>query len=75
MIYKVTVTDSATYVFDDAADEDEAIMRARDWFSDWASECERRLDVKVEKVRPCQVEGNCPYEPGSITCSACGKEN
>lgn len=69
MMYKVTITDSATYVIDDAANEAEAIMRAHDWFS------ERIPNIRVEKVRPCQVEGNCPYEPGSITCFACGKEN
>lgn len=70
MMYKVTITDSATYVIDDATTEAEAALRAYDW---WFSE--RVPDIKVEKVRPCQVEGNCPYEPGSITCSACGKEN
>lgn len=69
MMYKVTITDSVTYVIDDAANEAEAVMRAHDWFN------ERIPNIKVEKVRPCQVEGNCPYEPGSITCSACGKEN
>lgn len=69
MMYKVTITDSATYVIDDVANEAEAVMRAHDWFN------ERIPNIKVEKVRPCQVEGNCPYEPGSITCSACGKEN
>lgn len=70
MMYKVTIIDSATYVIDDAANEAEAALRAYDW---WFNE--RVPDIKVEKVRPCQVEGNCPYEPGSITCSACGKEN
>lgn len=69
MMYKVTITDSATYVIDDADSESEAVMRANDWFN------ERIPNIKVEKVQPCQVEDNCPYEPGSITCSACGKEN
>ena len=69
MMYKVTITDSATYVIDDVACETDAVMRAYDWFN------ERIPNVKVERVRPCQVEGKCPYEPGSITCSACGKEN
>ena len=69
MMYKVTITDSATYVIDDAANEADAIMRACNWFN------ERIPNVKVEKMRPCQVEGDCPYEPGSITCSMCGKEN
>ena len=69
MMYKVTITDSATYVIDDVACEADAVMRAYDWFN------ERIPNFKVERVRPCQVEGKCPYEPGSITCSACGKEN
>ena len=69
MMYKVTITDSAAYVIDDVANEAEAVMRAYDWFN------ERIPNIKVEKVRPCQVEGKCPYEPGSITCSVCGKEN
>ena len=68
-MYKVTITDTVTYIIDDAANEAEAVMRAHDWFN------ERIPNIKVEKVRPCQVEGNCPYKPGSITCSACGKEN
>ena len=69
MMYKITITNAATYTIKDAATEEEAILQALDLFND------KLPSIKVEKMRPCQVDGNCPYEPGSMTCTACGKEN
>jgi len=69
MMYKITITNAATYVIKDARTEEEAILQALDLFNN------RLPSIKVEKMRPCQVDGNCPYEPGSMTCTACGKEN
>lgn len=68
MMYEVTITDAATYVINDAESEAEAVMRALDWFN------ERMPTVNVQKVRPCQVQGECPYDPQTHTCSDCRKE-
>lgn len=71
MYYKITITNSATYIVDTSvvADEADAIMQSLDLFH------ESTPTVKIKKVRPCQVGEDCPYESDAITCSACGKEN
>ena len=71
MFYEVTITNSVTYIIDSSlvANEADAIMQSLDLFHESAP------TVEIRKVRPCQVGEDCPYEPGSITCSMCGKEN
>ena len=67
MVYRITLTDTATYEFDSSLyTPKQAEALARDWF------IEREPDIEFETLAPCEVDGNCPYE--DYNCSLCHEE-
>ncbi len=69
---KVTImaSSSCNYFFEENEwTEEEAIQQARDWFD------ERKINVELEHITPCQVDGKCPNQSTNIDCSECAKRH